>query len=284
MAVGIATVDTINEVEQYPEEDSEVRIYSQNITRGGNATNTLVVLKQLGHNCFWTGTLANDINQQVIIDDLDNYQIDYSYSRIIQQATNPTSYILLSREKASRSITHYRNLVEYSFNAFRLIPLEDFDCLHFEGRNVAQVLKMMAYCKVHYPKLKLSLEIEKPRPQIDSLFKYADVILFSKHYAESNGFTSAQNLLKHYQKLNTKIISCAWGNAGADLSYYGKIYNSSAYEPKKIVDTLAAGDTFNAALIHAVLLKLEPQQIINYACKLAGLKCAIKGLDLKSVI
>ena len=43
LAVGIATLDIINTVDRYPEEDSEIRALSQHQTRGGNATNTLRV-------------------------------------------------------------------------------------------------------------------------------------------------------------------------------------------------------------------------------------------------
>ena len=55
LAVGVATLDIINEVESYPPEDGEVRALAQAIRRGGNASNTLVVLSQLGHSCEWAG-------------------------------------------------------------------------------------------------------------------------------------------------------------------------------------------------------------------------------------
>jgi ketohexokinase len=49
--VGIATLDIINVVDTYPAENSEVRALSQQKVRGGNATNSLVVLSQLGYQC-----------------------------------------------------------------------------------------------------------------------------------------------------------------------------------------------------------------------------------------
>jgi ketohexokinase len=281
LAIGIATIDIINQVDTYPDEDSEVRACSQHILRGGNATNTLVVLSQLGMDCYWAGTLADDINKKIIMDNLDYFHIDYSYTKLIPQAVNPTSYILLSRKNASRSIVHHRDLVEYDFNSFNQIQLSNFDWLHFEGRNIQQVLQMMDFCRSHYPKLKLSLEIEKKRPEIEKLFKYADVLFFSKQYALQQGFNSSANFLKQQQQiLDNKIMSCAWGDSGADLYAQGKIYHSSAYPPKIVIDTLAAGDTFNAAVINSLLLNQSPQTTINSACQLAGKKCGKKGLNL----
>ena len=49
LGIGIATLDVINIVDEYPREDDEIRANGQRIARGGNVTNTLVVLSQLGH-------------------------------------------------------------------------------------------------------------------------------------------------------------------------------------------------------------------------------------------
>ncbi|MFK5894889.1 MAG: PfkB family carbohydrate kinase [Pseudomonadota bacterium] len=281
LAIGIASIDIINQVNTYPDEDSEVRAYSQHILRGGNATNTLAILSQLGMDCYWAGTIADDSNKKIITDDLDYFKIDYSHTKLLQQGINPTSYILVSSENASRSIVHYRDLVEYNFNSFRQIKLKDFDWLHFEGRNIQQLLQMLDYCKNQYPQLKISVEIEKNRPEIELLFAYADVLLFSKPYALSKGFNSGFDFLtQQQQRLGNKIMTCTWGEVGADLYYQGKIYNSPAFPPEKIIDTLAAGDTFNAAVINSLLLNQSPQKIISNACRLAGRKCGKMGLEL----
>jgi hypothetical protein len=47
LGIGIAALDIINTVDGYPNEDAEVRAINQRVCRGGNATNTLVVLSQL---------------------------------------------------------------------------------------------------------------------------------------------------------------------------------------------------------------------------------------------
>ena len=60
LGVGIATLDLVNEVDRYPAEDAEIRARAQRVGRGGNCTNTLAVLAQLGHACSWAGTLGDD--------------------------------------------------------------------------------------------------------------------------------------------------------------------------------------------------------------------------------
>jgi ketohexokinase len=47
--------------------------------------------------------------------------------------------------------------------------------------------------------------------------------------------------------------------------------------PDRVIDTLGAGDTFNAAIIHGCLGGLETGVLLEQACRLAGRKCAQTG-------
>ena len=102
LAVGIATLDIINTVETYPHEDSEVRVLTQRKTRGGNATNSLVVLSQLGHHCHWAGVLINEPDAQVVENDLSQYSITSHHCIRLDNGKIPTSYITLSQHTASQ--------------------------------------------------------------------------------------------------------------------------------------------------------------------------------------
>ncbi len=118
LAVGIATLDIINHVVVYPHEDTEVRAIGQSIRRGGNATNSLVVLSQFGHDCSWAGTIADESDNRKILEDLAQYNIDISRIRYYPGGKVPTSYVLLSEETGSRTIVHYRDLPEYQATDF----------------------------------------------------------------------------------------------------------------------------------------------------------------------
>lgn len=49
------------------------------------------------------------------------------------------------------------------------------------------------------------------------------------------------------------VLVCAWAEKGADaLGPDGLIIHSDAFPPETIVDTLGAGDTFNAAVIYTL--------------------------------
>ncbi|MBL1320613.1 MAG: ketohexokinase [Methylophaga sp.] len=277
LAVGIATLDIINTVDSYPSEDTEVRALSQRKVRGGNATNTLVVLSQLGHQCHWAGVLIDEPDSAIIQQELTQFNIDSSACRVITDGKMPTSYISVSQETGSRSIVHFRDCPEFSFTDFEKIDLTLFDWIHFEGRNIDQTKLMLHYLAEHYPSIPCSLEIEKPRADIESLFSLPSILLFSQNYAVAHHRKTAQELLNSLPK--GIVASCTWGNQGAwAINKEQNLFHSKTYDPDNVVDTLGAGDTFNAAFIDGLLNKLELSQALTKACELAGRKCGQQGL------
>ena len=281
LAVGIATLDIINVVEEYPTEDAEVRALYQEMRRGGNASNTLTVLCQLGHRCSWAGTLAAEPDAQVILSDLANHRIDASAVQMISGGKVPTSYITLSERTGSRTIVHYRDLPEYDFERFCEIDLNTFDWVHFEGRNIEATQLMLERLKRLRPELPCSLEVEKPRPGIEQLFPYPDLLLFSKVYARARNFQRAEGLLEAVRRQAPKgQLVCAWGEGGAYARDRDeRVYHAPAFPPLRLVDTLGAGDVFNAGMLHGLVRNRPLELTMIEAARLAGRKCGQQGLE-----
>lgn len=283
IAVGVATLDIINIVDNYPLEDTEVRVAAQRLSRGGNATNTLVVLSQLGHNCTWLGVWVDEPDGQLILADLRRYNINIEHCSSEKHGKMPTSYVLLNRHSGSRTIIHYRNLPELSFAQFKTVDLSQADWLHFEGRNVVETSKMLQWTRENYPNLPISLEVEKPRLGIESLWPYADLLLCSQAFAQHYNYQDAGKFLADLRQQVTQAhLVCTWGAAGAYAiakNNKTKQLHSPAYPPVQLVDTLGAGDTFNASLIDSLIRGQDLSVALHEACWLAGQKCGQVGLD-----
>lgn len=276
LAVGVATLDIINTLASYPLEDEEVRAQAQSRVRGGNATNTLVILSQLGHDCRWAGVLPQGADARIVMDDLERHGVDSSAVLRPPSGTLPTSYICLSADTGSRTIVHYRDLQDYDFAAFDELEIGGQDWIHFEGRAVPELGKMLL--KTRHAGIPCSLEVEKPREGIDGLFDLPDLLLFSRAYVRHGGCESAPDFL-HSRKWKQPVF-LAWGEAGAWCrTTEGEVLQASPL-PVDVVDSLGAGDVFNAAVIHGMLRELPPQEVLERAVRLASEKCAKKGLLL----
>jgi ketohexokinase len=281
LGIGNATLDIIHVVARYPNENEEIRSRRRFVRRGGNAANTLVVLSQLGITCSWAGVLVNNADGQIILDDLHRYGIDTAPCRCLESGSVPISSVYLSEQTGSRSIVHYRDLPEYAAVDFESIELDAFDWLHFEGRNVVETCRMLDRLHADPAAVPCSIEIEKPRDGIDALFPRADVLLFSREYGLARGFSDPLSLLGSVrEKCPHANLFCSWGDAGAAaLDSQGNACESAAFIPAAVVDTLGAGDTFNAAVISGYLEGLDTSAILARACRLAGDKCGQYGFD-----
>lgn len=279
LTVGIATLDIINLVDHYPAEDEEMRAVDQHIESGGNAANTASVLAQYGHKVDFAGTLAHEPDGYRIEQQLKAKHVATGFCQHVKKGKAPTSYITLNQQTGSRTIVHYRDLPEYDYQHFHQIPLEEFDWFHFEARNVSEVRRMLVETQQRRVDQPISLEVEKEREEIDSLLPLADILLFSRVFVTSRGFDKPAAFFDAMRShIPEAILVCTWGDQGAwARDRNNRDYHAPACPPPEIIDTLGAGDTFNAGLIHAMVSGLTLAEALVHACQLAGKKVGQHG-------
>ena len=276
MCVGIATLDIVNRVARYPAEDSEIRALSQSMRLGGNAANTAVVLAQTGVEAFWVGNLAQ---QSAFVEQaFAAHGVDVSLAARVPYQSMPTSYITLSDANGSRSIVHFRDLPEYRAEDFLRLDLRGFDWVHFEGRAVDQLLPMLRRAR-EMSGLPVSLEVEKARPGIEQLLEHVDLLLFSQDYARARGFADAETLLRSLPQ--GMIASCTWGARGAwAIDHDARLLHVEPPPLDAVVDTIGAGDVFNAVMIREISGGRRLAEALANAVALASSQCTREGLEL----
>jgi len=281
LGVGIAALDIINYVSHFPAEDEEMRATAQFIRRGGNVSNSLSVLSQLDHECFWSGTVGDDTDADLILTDFNSFHINTTYRHTIRHSKTPVSYIILNQRNGSRTIVHYRDLPELTFQHFSTLDFTAFDWIHFEARSICETKKMISFIKEYFPNILVSVEIEKQREYLEDIYDLANVYIFSKDFVLKKGYDDAETFLMNTQPTSPHAdLICTWGKDGAyALPCNETIIQTKAVNIDNVIDTIGAGDTFNAGIIHARLNSFDWQKSLNYACEIAAKKCQQEGFS-----
>ncbi|KAL9061202.1 MAG: hypothetical protein Q9206_000685 [Seirophora lacunosa] len=202
-----------------------------------------------------------------------------------------SSYIIRSSANESRTIINYNALREMSVEEFASVVDgigQWMGWCHFEGRIPDVTLGCIQHLRHHHPTARISVEVEKPgREGLQNLAALADVVLYSKSWAQGKGFKSAKDCLHAQAPLtsNASLLLCTWGESGVSaLELPSRRYvERPAFKAggSKAVDTVGAGDTFIAGMLFGLTCRaadwtLERQ--LEFANELAGRKVAQEGL------
>ncbi|ELK27387.1 Ketohexokinase [Myotis davidii] len=230
-----------------------------------------------------------------LVTDFRQRGVDVSQVAWQSRGETPCSCCIVNNSNGSRTIVLYdTNLPDVSAVDFEKVDLTRFKWIHIEaspalpGRNASEQVKMLQRIEQHNARqprgqeVRVSVEVEKPREELFQLFGYGDVVFVSKDVAKHLGFQSAVEALRGLYSRVRKgaTLVCAWAEKGADaLGPDGQLLHSDAFPPPRVVDTLGAGDTFNASVIFSLSQGKSMQEALRFGCQVAGKKCGLQGYD-----
>ncbi|KAL8760768.1 MAG: hypothetical protein Q9184_003053, partial [Pyrenodesmia sp. 2 TL-2023] len=302
LAVGACYVDTILNVNYYPAEDEKLRASSIIRRRGGNCPNTLEVLQQLldsNHEaapvalalCAVLPSISSPAYQEIRSSFAPSTDLTHCICR--EDSSEPaSSYVIRSHVADSRTIINHNGLREMASEEFASIAAKLGDktgWCHFEGRIPDVTLACIKHLRQRCPTVKISVEVEKPgREGLQDLAALADVVFYSKGWAQGHGYMSAEDCLQgqaDYTPL-ASLLLCTWGESGVSaLELPSRKYTECPafkVEASKAVDTVGAGDTFIAGMLFALTCRAADWTLkrkLEFANELAGRKVVQEGLQ-----
>jgi sugar/nucleoside kinase (ribokinase family) len=274
LGIGIATIDSLFTVSQYPEKDTKIRCSSYTTQGGGNCANTMVALSRLGVNTSIYTWIGRDEIGKAIKKSLSSEGVNTDM--VIEQGNvSPLSVIIVGEDDSSRTIIHRPGVDYNSKLPARLPPLSGYALLYSDGRFSRTALLLARDAREK--KLPVIVEAERTGLDAEQLFSYADILITSRDYHQQcfQNTDIKANITRRKKKCPGIVITTL-GKEGC-LCFAGDSFLRKPAYKTDAVDTTGAGDAFCAGIIYGTLQGWEIEKRIDFASLVAAFKCRKPG-------
>jgi len=282
ICVGDVAVDEYYRVSRLPGADEKVYAHYLGKALGGTTCNTARALHQLGANVLFITQVGDDPSGQFAASKLA--EIGLPYHLLISKSTSTFSTVVIAAEGGEKSIlllTSPKNIQEQ--NLYTQAPLHAARVIYstggkpvlsyLENYSIPIVLSLEAPTIENYPQV-VSWAAEHAQTLI--LDRNSFKVIFSRDIQEAD-LASLEFGSKRLQHI---IVTLGRQGAFALIRLGKQVVHTPAYSVN-VVDTTAAGDIFNAALIQSYYLEQLPIQIsLHYANAVAAASCEELGTEL----
>lgn len=276
--IGVATIDTIALLENFPEADSRTVTDYLERAGGGVSATAAVAAARLGANVAFAGVVGNDNEGREIIAGLQQEGINTDHVIIDESSITATSMVLVTQTTATRAITtrqqvNYENCVTPALKQ----AIKSTQIVHFDHAGY-KLLPQLEILRGAGPKISLDHgnQIDNFEPNLIDIYIPSDIRLLE---LQPNADLVAAVKAQAAQSAQDVIVTA--GSAGS----YGVIGGEFAHSPAALVEvlsTLGAGDVFHGAIVVQYLENRSAQETLLRANAVAGLSC--RGLDGRSAI
>ena len=262
LCVGVATVDNIVLVENYPTANQRVIALDSSHAVGGPATTAAVTLARLGIKVALVCVIGDDEEGRFIFETLKREGVDTSHVVVDSNVKTARGTIVVSKNEQSRAIM----VMPHDQIPKKPIDLSQYQWIHVDQVGM-RALKNWGIARGG--SAKLSIDIGYATESLNP----ADYDL----YAPSENITTDTSTAIR----DKNIVVISQGERGS-LYSDGLSSGSVPSINSEILSTLGAGDVFHGALVAAQVWNKEISEAVLIANTVAGLSC--RGLDGQSRI
>lgn len=277
LVVGSSNTDMIIKTIEFPKSGETVMGGKFMMNPGGKGANQAMAAKRLGGKVTYVGKIGDDIFGQQSINLMKTEGINLNYLKI--DTKNPSGVALITINSKGE------NTIVVAPGSNKELTCDDIDQTIFDLGDISIILMQLeipldiVVYIVSIAKKKGIKVILNPAPAIElpsNLFKGLHIITPNETEAEKlTGIQilnekSARKAAMVLKEKGVEIVVITLGAAGAYLlsEDYAGIIDSPIVE---VVDTTAAGDTFNGALAVAISEGKEIRKAVEFACQAASM-------------
>ncbi len=286
--LGSCTLDKVWMVNNLPQGGFKSKAYKYFEVGGGMAANAAAAAACLGANTHFWGRAGNDAIGKTIKQELEIYNINCQYFKLIDGEQSPVSAVIVDDNGERMIISHSGTQLSQTPAWLPLYKVQDMQAVQVDSRWAEGAKTLLEHARILG--IPTVLDAEKtPVDIFDQLLPYTDYVIFSetglinfakdkynidlvKHLSsgQENEYDILLQILKTYSCKITAVTKGSKGIFWVDESYT-KNYQSSF--KVKVADTTGAGDAFHGAFTYAIANNHTTKKAMEFASAAAALKC-----------
>ena len=258
--------------------DTKVKMLSHAIMGGGPAGNATAAAATLGMKAAFCGTVGDDADGRMILDDFARQGVDTSLVKVRRGATSAIAYLWIDEKTGARSCAWTREgLDELTADEIDAGAIAHAKLLHLDGHNAAGAI---AAAKVaRKAGVTVSYDAGTVRDGMDELLPLADLLVFSEEcLLKVTGLGNAEEAVRQmWAKYRPKVCGATMGARGS-MCFDGQDFvTCPAFPVDKVVDTTGCGDLFHAGFAVRWLETHDLRDCQRFGAAVAAIKC--RGLS-----
>jgi len=258
--------------------DTKVKMLSHAIIGGGPAGNAAAGAVALGMDVAFAGTVGDDADGRMILDEFAREGVDSSMVKVRKGATSAIAYLWVEEKTGNRSCVWTREgLTELAADEIDPEAVAAAKILHLDGHNAAGAI---AAAKVaREAGVLVNYDAGTHRDGMQELLELADLMVCSEEFIlKLTGLKDAEEAVRQvYAKYKPKVCGATMGVRGS-MCFDGRDFvKCPAFHVEKVVDTTGCGDLFHTGFAIRYLETHDLMECQRFGAAVSALKC--RGLS-----
>jgi len=272
--------------------DTKVKMVSHAIVGGGPAGNAAAGAATLGAKTAFCGTVGDDADGRMILDEFAREGVDTSLVKVRAGATSAIAYLWIEEKTGNRSCAWTREgLTELSADEITSEVAEAIRharILHLDGHNAAGAIAAAKVAKD--AGVTVMYDAGTIRDGYEDLLGLADLLVCSGEFAVSvatgkdklitTGYSEEEvedAVRALYAKYRPTVCGATMGVRGSMCFDGTNLVKCPAFKVEKVVDTTGCGDLFHVGFAVRWLETKDLLECQRFGAAVSALKC--RGLS-----
>ncbi|MBS4192337.1 sugar kinase [Bacillus sp. FJAT-49705] len=262
---------------------------------GGAELNFAIGCARLGLKTGWISRLGNDEFGQYALNVIRGEGIDTSQVKLVDGFATSLYFKEVLEDGSGRSFYYRTNSPTDTLTEETIDEnyIRNTKVLHITGvflavnkeKNIPLILKALQIAKKNKvlisfdPNIRLRLwKRDEVQSALLQILPYVDILLTSIEEAEILfGTINTKEIIKKSTQLGVTYIAIKQGDAGSIGYFHGELIDAPPVKAKLVVDTVGAGDGFDAGFIYGILNNWSLERTLLFANTIGSIVVGVIG-------